>query len=56
MGAKFSPLLANLYMGWWERTHIFGENNQFMPHLSYPRDFFFVVREQFETLISKLFK
>ena len=24
MGAKFSPSLANLYMGWWERSRIFG--------------------------------
>ena len=24
MGAKFSPSLANLYMGWWEKSRIFG--------------------------------
>lgn len=27
MGAKFSPSLANLYMGWWERTRIFGHDS-----------------------------
>lgn len=26
MGAKFSPSLANLYMDWWERTHIYGKH------------------------------
>lgn len=27
MGAKFSPSLANLYMGWWERSRIFGHGS-----------------------------
>ncbi|OCU00888.1 hypothetical protein XELAEV_18006665mg [Xenopus laevis] len=27
MGARFAPTYANLYMGWWEETHVFeGEN------------------------------
>uniref|UniRef100_A0A803JPB3 Reverse transcriptase domain-containing protein n=1 Tax=Xenopus tropicalis TaxID=8364 RepID=A0A803JPB3_XENTR len=26
MGAKFAPTYANLYMGWWEETHIYGGN------------------------------
>lgn len=31
MGAQFSPSLANLYMGWWERVRIFGDTNPFCP-------------------------
>ena len=27
MGAKFSPSLANLFMGWWERSRIFGHDS-----------------------------
>lgn len=27
MGAKFSLSLANLYMGWWDRLHIFGTDS-----------------------------
>lgn len=27
MGARFFPSLANLYKGWWERAHIYGEGN-----------------------------
>ncbi|XP_068098888.1 uncharacterized protein [Hyperolius riggenbachi] len=29
MGEKFSPSLANLFMGWWEELRIFGEMNPF---------------------------
>lgn len=29
MGAKFSPSLANLYMGWQERPRVFGGGNPF---------------------------
>lgn len=29
MRVKFSPSLANLYMGWWERSRIFGHDS---PH------------------------
>lgn len=27
LGAKFSPSLANLFMGWWEQCVIFSHNN-----------------------------
>lgn len=27
MGAKFSPSLANLYMGWWEEEFLFSSSN-----------------------------
>lgn len=33
MGVKFSPSLANLYMGWWERSSIFGLENLFRPFI-----------------------
>lgn len=33
MGVKFSLPLANLYMGWWERSCIFGGENPFRPHM-----------------------
>lgn len=33
MGAKFSPPIANLYMGWWERHHIYGVGNPFISHI-----------------------
>lgn len=49
MGAKFSPSLANLYMGWWERSRIFGPES---PHLKdtafycrYIDDLLFIVSE-----------
>uniref|UniRef100_A0A803JPC3 Helix-turn-helix domain-containing protein n=1 Tax=Xenopus tropicalis TaxID=8364 RepID=A0A803JPC3_XENTR len=29
MGASFAPTYANLFMGWWERLHVFGELNKF---------------------------
>lgn len=29
MGAKFSPSLANLYMGWWEESTLFAHGNPF---------------------------
>ncbi|XP_031751078.1 uncharacterized protein LOC116408410 [Xenopus tropicalis] len=27
MGAKFAPTYANLYMGWWEESHIYGDTS-----------------------------
>lgn len=27
MGAKFSPSLANIFMGWWERSRVFGSDS-----------------------------
>lgn len=33
MGAKFSPSLANLYMGWWEECFLFSHLNLYAPHI-----------------------
>uniref|UniRef100_A0A803JQE7 Reverse transcriptase domain-containing protein n=1 Tax=Xenopus tropicalis TaxID=8364 RepID=A0A803JQE7_XENTR len=33
MGAKFAPSYANLYMGWWEESHIFGGDSPFLSHV-----------------------
>lgn len=50
MGAKFSPSLANLYLGWWERSHIFAcDSPRRMDTLFYCRyidDLLFVVSEK----------
>lgn len=35
MGAKFSPSLANLYMGWWEELFLFSHNNQFKTNIAW---------------------
>eukprot|EP00079_Xenopus_tropicalis_P031477 XP_017945248.1 PREDICTED: brefeldin A-inhibited guanine nucleotide-exchange protein 3-like [Xenopus tropicalis] len=33
MGASFAPTYANLFMGWWERLHVFGDKNPFRNHI-----------------------
>lgn len=54
MGAKFSPSLANLYMGWWERHFIYGGTNPFRSHIRmfkrYIDDLIFIMDNRFGTL------
>uniref|UniRef100_A0A803JHB8 Reverse transcriptase domain-containing protein n=1 Tax=Xenopus tropicalis TaxID=8364 RepID=A0A803JHB8_XENTR len=33
MGAKFAPTYANLYMGWWEETHIYGGTHDLLSNI-----------------------
>ncbi|XP_053553137.1 uncharacterized protein LOC128644617 [Bombina bombina] len=33
MGAKFAPSYANLYMGWWEAAHVYGDSNPHKEHI-----------------------
>uniref|UniRef100_A0A803K2I9 Reverse transcriptase domain-containing protein n=1 Tax=Xenopus tropicalis TaxID=8364 RepID=A0A803K2I9_XENTR len=33
MGAKFAPAYANLYMGWWEETHIYGGDSLYLHNI-----------------------
>lgn len=58
MGAKFSPSLANLFMGWWEWPHIYGDSNPFRPHIHvffcYIDDLLFVCDKQIGDLQSFL--
>lgn len=35
MRAKFSPSLANLYMGWWEEIFLFSHNNPFSEQIDW---------------------
>lgn len=48
-GAKFSPSLANLFMGWWERSLIFGDGNLFRSlivlYFRYIDDLIFICRK-----------
>lgn len=50
MGAKFSPSLANLYMGWWEKFRIFGPDSPCQKdtvfYCRYINDLLFVVSGQ----------
>ncbi|MEE6513472.1 hypothetical protein FKM82_021137 [Ascaphus truei] len=33
MGTSFAPSYANLFMGWWEMSHVFGDSNPFRRHV-----------------------
>ncbi|XP_075428447.1 uncharacterized protein LOC142466834 isoform X1 [Ascaphus truei] len=33
MGTSFAPSYANLFMGWWEMSHVFGDSNPFRHHV-----------------------
>lgn len=54
MGASFAPSYANLYLGWWERSSVYGSYNPFREHIiwygQYIDDLLFIWDESHETI------